>query len=191
MSELSARNNRAFAWSRWTGSTPGNGSIISARAAQGRAALAHLPHRAQRRGAGQQRARKARPAPAGRRQGTGAAGAWPSRPRPSPETGLVQALATRILYEDAALLVVDKPSGLAVHGGSGLSLGLIEALRAMRPDCRSLELVHRLDRDTSGCVMIAKRSMLRHLPRGAARGPRSPRPISPWCRDAGRSGSRG
>ena len=84
-----------------------------------------------------------------------------------PGVGLVQALATRILYEDAALLVVDKPSGLAVHGGSGLSLGLIEALRAMRPDCRSLELVHRLDRDTSGCVMIAKkRSMLRHLREG-------------------------
>jgi 23S rRNA pseudouridine955/2504/2580 synthase len=81
-----------------------------------------------------------------------------------PGVGLVQALAARILYEDAALLVVDKPSGLAVHGGSGLSLGLIEALRAMRPDARSLELVHRLDRDTSGCVMIAKkRSMLRHL----------------------------
>ena len=81
-----------------------------------------------------------------------------------PGAGLVQALDSRILYEDAALLVVDKPSGLAVHGGSGLSLGLIEALRAMRPDCRALELAHRLDRDTSGCVMIAKkRSMLRHL----------------------------
>ena len=81
-----------------------------------------------------------------------------------PGAGLRQTLHGRILYEDAALLVVDKPSGLAVHGGSGLSLGLIEALRAMRSDCVSLELVHRLDRETSGCVMIArKRSMLRHL----------------------------
>ncbi|MCG3170315.1 MAG: Ribosomal large subunit pseudouridine synthase C [Pseudomonadales bacterium] len=81
-----------------------------------------------------------------------------------PGAALQQTLRDRILYEDAALLVVDKPSGLAVHGGSGLSLGLIEALRAMRPDCASLELVHRLDRETSGCVMIArKRSLLRHL----------------------------
>lgn len=82
----------------------------------------------------------------------------------TPPRSLVQQLAERILYEDDALLVIDKPSGLAVHGGSGLSLGLIEALRTMRPDCPGLELVHRLDRDTSGCVMLAKkRSMLRHL----------------------------
>jgi 23S rRNA pseudouridine955/2504/2580 synthase len=85
-------------------------------------------------------------------------------PDTRPGAGLVRELAARILYEDASLLVVDKPSGLAVHGGSGLSLGLIEALRAMRPDCPSLELVHRLDRETSGCVMVAKkRSLLRHL----------------------------
>ncbi|MEE8056448.1 MAG: 23S rRNA pseudouridine(955/2504/2580) synthase RluC [Pseudomonadales bacterium] len=69
-----------------------------------------------------------------------------------------------ILFEDDRLLIVNKPSGLAVHGGSGISQGLIEALRLMRPDVRYLELVHRLDRDTSGCVMIAKkRSMLRYL----------------------------
>lgn len=81
-----------------------------------------------------------------------------------PGAGLQQTLHERILHEDDGLLVIDKPSGLAVHGGSGLSLGLIEALRAMRPDARFLELVHRLDRETSGCVMIArKRSMLRHL----------------------------
>ena len=56
------------------------------------------------------------------------------------------------------------PAGLAVHGGSGLSYGVIEALRQLRPENRTLELVHRLDRDTSGCLMIAKRrSMLRHL----------------------------
>lgn len=81
-----------------------------------------------------------------------------------PGDGLRQSLQERILYEDAALLVVDKPSGLAVHGGSGVSLGLIEAMRALRRDCASLELVHRLDRETSGCVMIArKRAMLRYL----------------------------
>ncbi len=78
--------------------------------------------------------------------------------------GLAGELASAILYEDDRLLVVNKPSGLAVHGGSGISLGLIEALRLMRPEARFLELVHRLDRDTSGCVMVAKkRSMLRFL----------------------------
>ena len=69
-----------------------------------------------------------------------------------------------ILFEDASLLVVNKPSGLAVHGGSGVSLGLIEALRLARPDLRFLELVHRLDRDTSGVLMLAKkRSALTYL----------------------------
>ena len=83
---------------------------------------------------------------------------------PAPGKGLQSLLAKRVLYEDDALLVVNKPSGLAVHGGSGVSVGLIEALRSMLPDARSLELVHRLDRDTSGCILIAKkRSMLRHL----------------------------
>lgn len=78
--------------------------------------------------------------------------------------GLNDHLEAAILYEDKSLLVINKPSGLAVHGGSGISLGLIEALRQMRPDARFLELVHRLDRDTSGCVMIAKkRSMLKYL----------------------------
>src|SRR5690606_31380865 len=69
-----------------------------------------------------------------------------------------------------ALLVVDKPAGLAVHGGSGVSLGLIEALRASRPD-PFLELVHRLDRGTSGCLLVArKRSMLRHLQKALREG---------------------
>ena len=73
-------------------------------------------------------------------------------------------LASSILYEDDGLLVINKPPGLAVHGGSGISLGLIETLRQMRPEARHLELVHRLDRDTSGCIMVAKkRSYLRHL----------------------------
>jgi len=73
-------------------------------------------------------------------------------------------LEAAVLYEDETVLVIDKPAGLAVHGGSGLSLGLIEALRQSRPDCRQLELVHRLDRDTSGCLLVAKkRSALRFL----------------------------
>lgn len=76
-----------------------------------------------------------------------------------------------ILYEDPGLLVVDKPSGLAVHGGSGLSYGLIEALRAARPQQSMLELVHRLDRDTSGCILIAKKkSVLRELHEGMRQG---------------------
>jgi 23S rRNA pseudouridine955/2504/2580 synthase len=73
-------------------------------------------------------------------------------------------LETRILHEDDRLIVLDKPTGLAVHGGSGLSHGVIEALRAARPDAPYLELVHRLDRETSGCLLVAKRrSMLRAL----------------------------
>ncbi|MGI9311794.1 MAG: RluA family pseudouridine synthase [bacterium] len=61
------------------------------------------------------------------------------------------------LFEDESLLVVDKPAGLAAHGGSGLRYGLIEALRALRPELDYLELAHRLDRETSGCLMLAKR----------------------------------
>ncbi|GAA0840818.1 23S rRNA pseudouridine(955/2504/2580) synthase RluC [Marinobacter szutsaonensis] len=69
-----------------------------------------------------------------------------------------------VIFENEQMLVVNKPSGIAVHGGSGLSFGLIEVLRSARPDSRFLELVHRLDRDTSGLVMIAKkRSALRYL----------------------------
>lgn len=89
-----------------------------------------------------------------------------------PEPGAIPArgrsagvrLETRILHEDERLIVLDKPSGIAVHGGSGLSHGVIEALRAARPEAPYLELVHRLDRETSGCLLIAKRrSMLRSL----------------------------
>lgn len=76
----------------------------------------------------------------------------------------VSALADCILYEDDAILVINKPSGTAVHGGSGLSFGVIEGLRALRPEARFLELVHRLDRDTSGILLVAKkRSALRAL----------------------------
>ena len=68
------------------------------------------------------------------------------------------------MYEDEWLIVLNKPSGTAVHGGSGLSFGVIEALRALRPKQNFLELVHRLDRDTSGCLLIAKkRSALKNL----------------------------
>jgi len=62
-----------------------------------------------------------------------------------------------VVYEDAALLVVDKPAGVAVHGGSGVSFGVIESLRASRPQAKSLELAHRLDRDTSGLLIVAKK----------------------------------
>jgi 23S rRNA pseudouridine955/2504/2580 synthase len=65
-------------------------------------------------------------------------------------------LAVPILYEDEALIAIDKPAGLAVHGGSGVAFGVIEQLRAARPDARFLELVHRLDRDTSGVLLVAK-----------------------------------
>ena len=77
---------------------------------------------------------------------------------------VLKQIESSILYEDKRILVVNKPSGLAVHGGSGLSFGLIEALRELRPNDKQLELVHRLDRDTSGCLIIAKkRSALRRL----------------------------
>jgi len=83
---------------------------------------------------------------------------------PAPGRTLIATLQDGVLFENDGLLVINKPPGLAVHGGSGVSLGLIEALRQMRPEARYLELVHRLDRDTSGCIMIAKkRSFLRHL----------------------------
>ncbi|MBC7803053.1 MAG: RluA family pseudouridine synthase [Candidatus Parcubacteria bacterium] len=66
-------------------------------------------------------------------------------------------LALDVIYEDAVLLVVDKASGIAVHGGSGVSHGVIESLRAARPEARMLELAHRLDRDTSGLLIVAKK----------------------------------
>jgi 23S rRNA pseudouridine955/2504/2580 synthase len=78
--------------------------------------------------------------------------------------GLLQRLEGAIVYEDKALIVLNKPAGIAVHGGSGLQYGVIEAFRQLRPEAKELELVHRLDRDTSGLLMIAKkRSMLRYL----------------------------
>ncbi|SWI86970.1 ribosomal large subunit pseudouridine synthase C [Klebsiella pneumoniae] len=75
----------------------------------------------------------------------------------SPHLQKVAALADVILYEDDHILVLNKPSGTAVHGGSGLSFGVIEGLRALRPEARFLELVHRLDRDTSGVLLVVPR----------------------------------
>jgi 23S rRNA pseudouridine955/2504/2580 synthase len=75
-----------------------------------------------------------------------------------------EALQDAILFEDERLMVVNKPAGMAVHGGSGVSFGVIETLRQLRPEARSLELAHRLDRETSGCLIVAKRrSALRAL----------------------------
>jgi len=85
-------------------------------------------------------------------------------PLPSPKLNMIAQLESLIVYEDDGLIILNKPSGLAVHGGSGLDFGAIEALRALRPEARFLELVHRLDKATSGCLLIAKkRSMLRAL----------------------------
>ncbi len=82
----------------------------------------------------------------------------------STKLNAVAKLESQILHEDDHLLILNKPSGLAVHGGSGLKFGAIEALRALRPQARFLELVHRIDRDTSGILLVAKkRSALRHL----------------------------
>ena len=75
--------------------------------------------------------------------------------RPPPES-MLRRLAASVVFEDRNLLALNKPSGIAVHGGSGVSVGVIEALRALRPD-ESIELVHRLDRDTSGVLVVAKR----------------------------------
>ncbi len=89
--------------------------------------------------------------------------ALPSAPS-RPGFAVLETVVSRILYEDKKLLVLNKPSGIAVHGGSGLNYGVIEALRVLRPEASFLELVHRLDRETSGCLLIAKRrSVLRAL----------------------------
>ena len=83
---------------------------------------------------------------------------------PSTKLNKVAELEHCILHEDDHVLILNKPSGTAVHGGSGLKFGAIEALRALRPQARFLELVHRIDRDTSGILLVAKkRSALRHL----------------------------
>ena len=81
-----------------------------------------------------------------------------------PSSRSVATLSDRILYEDERIIVINKPAGMAVHGGSGVSHGVIEAMRHWRQDLHYLELVHRLDRETSGCLILAKkRSALRQL----------------------------
>ncbi len=85
-------------------------------------------------------------------------------PGDAPSAGLAAKIEDRVLYEDKRLLVIDKPTGIAVHGGSGISHGVIELLRHARPELKDLSLVHRLDRETSGCLVLAKRrSALREL----------------------------
>jgi 23S rRNA pseudouridine955/2504/2580 synthase len=81
----------------------------------------------------------------------------PIRVAQRPETAAVPGAEFPVLLEDSHLLVIDKPAGVAVHGGSGVSYGVIEQLRAARPQAKFLELVHRLDRDTSGILLIAKK----------------------------------
>jgi 23S rRNA pseudouridine955/2504/2580 synthase len=77
---------------------------------------------------------------------------------------LSERLQKSFLFEDTRLMVINKPAGIAVHGGSGLSLGVIEAIRASRPDIPYIELAHRLDKETSGCLVLAKkRSVLRAI----------------------------
>src|SRR5256886_13660100 len=84
---------------------------------------------------------------------------------------IAQPLEFPVVYEDASLLVLDKPAGVAVHGGSGVSFGVIESLRASRPQAKVLELAHRLDRDTSGLLMVCKkRSALVELHRQLREG---------------------
>lgn len=95
----------------------------------------------------------------------------PPRELPAPPPALQQELTDRIVTRGEGWLMLDKPAGLAVHGGSGVALGVIEALRAIWPDRAALELVHRLDRDTSGCLLVAStRSALLSLQRQMREG---------------------
>lgn len=80
-------------------------------------------------------------------------------------------LDSLVLFEDSHLMVLNKPAGMAVHGGSGVRTGVIESLRHARPESRALELVHRLDRGTSGCLMVAKRRSYLRLLQDALRRP--------------------
>lgn len=82
----------------------------------------------------------------------------------APSRSLREFVSESIIFQDRDLIVINKPAGVAVHGGSGLSAGVIEALRATHPELKELELVHRLDRDTSGVLLVAKRrAVLREL----------------------------
>ncbi len=85
--------------------------------------------------------------------GTGTQPVKPMLPRGE----VIQAIRETIIYEDEGLIVIDKPAGLPVHGGSGIQGGVIELLRLVRPELRFLELIHRIDRETSGCLLLAKK----------------------------------
>ncbi len=90
--------------------------------------------------------------------------ATPSATSTRPANSVLQQLADAILYEDKDLFIINKPSGVASHGGSGIQFGVIETFRHLYPKLKFLELVHRLDRDTSGCLMLAKKpSILKAL----------------------------
>lgn len=81
-------------------------------------------------------------------------------PKASPSKSTTAMLAGRILYEDEYLLIINKPSGMAVHGGSTVKVGIVEALRSMYPKWPQLELAHRLDQETSGCLILAKKKRI-------------------------------
>lgn len=78
-------------------------------------------------------------------------------PPPAPGHSLLKLLEQSVIFEDDFLLAINKPRGIAVHGGSGVSYGIIEGLRALRSEQKFLELIHRLDKETSGCLLIAKK----------------------------------
>lgn len=96
----------------------------------------------------------------------------------APAAALAEQLRNAVLYEDREILVLDKPAGLAVHKGSGLDYGVIELLRAMRPDEPFLELAHRLDRDTSGCLTLARTAAALRLIQEAFQGRASRKTLS-------------
>ena len=77
------------------------------------------------------------------------------RDRQKPSKRLIENLERNILYENEHIIIIDKPAGLAVHAGSGVDYGVVDAMRLLRPD-DAIELVHRLDRDTSGCLLLSK-----------------------------------
>ncbi len=104
--------------------------------------------------------------------------------------GAAPALELPVLFEDDALLAVDKPAGLAVHGGSGISFGVIERMRAARPGLRFLELVHRLDRETSGVLLLAKKRSALTGMHAALREGRTGKKYLALVKGAWRGGSR-
>lgn len=79
------------------------------------------------------------------------------RPKNRAPIWTLQRMEESLIYEDEQMLIINKPSGIAVHGGSGVDFGVIETWRELRPQLKMLELAHRIDRDTSGCLMIAKK----------------------------------